>query len=136
MKKVKFDIQGMTCSSCSAHVEKTVCKLEGTRNVSVNLLSNSMMVEYDEKQLNNAVIIKSVIDAGYSANVSGIEAKTKNKIQFDKDSDDTIKSMKTRLIWSVIFLIPLMYVAMHHMLPTPEVIKNIFHGTENALIFA
>ena len=46
--KQKFDVTGMTCSACSAHVEKAVCKLEGVRAVQVNLLSNSMQVEYDE----------------------------------------------------------------------------------------
>ena len=53
----------------------------------------------------------------------------------NEESDSLIKSMKKRLIMSVIFLIPLMYVAMNHMLPTPQIIKNIFHGAENALIF-
>ena len=135
MKKVKFDIQGMTCSSCSSHVEKAVCKLEGTKNVNVNFLSNSMIVEYDEKQLNNEKITKAVISAGYGADVSSEEKKKQeSKQQIDKP-DNTIKSMKTRLIWSVIFLIPLMYIAMHHMLPTPQAIKDIFYGTENALLF-
>ena len=141
MKKQKFDIQGMTCSSCSSHVEKAVCKLEGTKNVNVNLLSNSMVVEYDEKQLNSEKIVKAVIDAGYGANVANNkktlqDTKTTQKQNKEvTETDATLKSMKKRLIWSVIFLIPLMYIAMHHMLPTPQIIKDIFHGPENALIF-
>lgn len=135
MKKVKFDIQGMTCSSCSSHVEKAVCKLEGAKNVNVNLLSNSMLVEYDEEQLNNKIIINAVIDAGYGAKVSTPETKNLNKTQQNQETDNAIKSMKKRLVWSVIFLIPLMYIAMNHMLPMPQVIKDIFHGTENALVF-
>lgn len=131
MKKVKFDIQGMTCSSCVSHVEKAVCKLEGTKKVNVNLLSNSMVVEYNETQLKNDNIVKAVVDAGYSAKVSMPEKKQ----QSNEEKNTLIKSMKKRLIWSIIFLIPLMYIAMHHMLPTPECIKNIFHGTENALTF-
>ena len=134
MKRVKFNIQGMTCSSCSAHVERAVCKLEGTKKVNVNLLSNSMVVEYDENVLNNEKITKAVIDAGYGASVSTTEEKKKSKQQED-ETDRTIKSMKKRLIWSIIFLIPLMYIAMNHMLPAPEIIKDIFHGTENALTF-
>ena len=129
MKKVKFDIQGMTCSSCSAHVEKAVYKLEGIKKVNVNLLANNMFVEYDEKLLNNDTITKAVMDAGYGANVCSIEKKNVEK-------DDTIKSMKKRLIWSIVFLIQLMYVAMHHMLPTMQAVKDILHGAENALIFA
>jgi len=135
MKKVKFDIQGMTCSSCSSHVEKAVCKLQGTKNVNVNLLSNSMVVEYDETLLNNDKIAKAVINAGYSAKVSVLEAKNSKKTQQNGENENIIKSMKKRLIWSIIFLILLMYVAMHHMLPTPQIIKDIFHGTENALLF-
>lgn len=138
MKKVKFDIQGMSCSSCSSHVEKAVSKLEGVKNVNVNLLSNSMVAEYDEAKLNNDAIIAAVIHAGYGANaVSDIQTKNKKAIQEKNKKDDTtIKSMKKRLIGSVIFLIPLMYLAMHHMLPMPQVVKDIFHGTKNALIFA
>lgn len=136
MKKVKFDIQGMTCSSCSSHVEKAVCKLEGTKNVNVNLLSNSMVVEYDDNILNNDKIAKAVIDAGYGASVSGTETtKSQKAAQTSNEADDTIKSMKKRLIWSIIFLIPLMYIAMHHMLPTPQFLKDLFHGTENAVTF-
>ena len=62
MKKEKFDIQGMTCSSCSSHVEKAVNKLDGIKCVNVNLLSNNMIVEYDEKSLNSEKIERAVID--------------------------------------------------------------------------
>lgn len=136
MKKVKFDIQGMTCSSCSSHVEKAVCKLEGAKNVNVNLLLNSMTVEYDEKLLNNDAITKAVIDAGYSAKVSNSETQKSKKNQENNENENIIKSMKKRLIMSIIFLIPLMVVAMHYMLPVPQIVKDIFHGTENAIIFS
>ena len=135
MKKVKFDIQGMTCSSCSSHVEKAVSKLKGMRKVNVNLLSNNMVVEYDEKLLNNEEIIKAVIKAGYNAKVNDSNTQKISKEKgIDKDNKETI-SMKKRLILSIVFLIPLMYIAMHHMLPTPEIIKEVFHLPENALIF-
>lgn len=135
MKKDKFDIQGMTCSSCSSHVEKAVSKLDGVKKVSVNLLSNSMVVEYDENLLNNEKIKKAVIDAGYGAKVSDLETKNGHNGKSEKEACNTINSMKQRLIMSIIFWVPLMYIAMHHMLPIPQVIKNIFHGTENALVF-
>lgn len=135
MKKVKFDIQGMTCSSCSSHVEKAVSKLKGMQKVNVNLLSNNMVVEYDEKLLNNEEIIKAVIKAGYNAKVNDSNTQKISKEKgIDKDNKETI-SMKKRLILSIVFLIPLMYIAMHHMLPTPEIIKEVFHLPENALIF-
>lgn len=126
MIKVKFDIDGMTCSSCSAHVDRAVRKLNGVKEVSVNLLANNMVVDYDEKQLTNDNIIKAVIDAGYSAIVN-IDEKAKDKTK------DKIDSMKKRLIISICFLIPLMYIAMHHMLPAPQFIKDIL---DNPLVFA
>ncbi len=141
MKKVKFDVQGMTCSSCSSHVEKAVRKLEGIETVNVNLLSNNMVVEYNEKVLNNDKIISAVVDAGYGANVSdNIE---KNKTETKKDNTkEILKSMKRRLIISICFLIPLMYIAMYHMLyewfgiPIPKIVNKLFHGNENAITFS
>lgn len=141
MQKTKFDIQGMTCSSCSSHVEKAVNKLEGIKNVNVNLLSNNMIVEYDESKLNNETIIKAVVDAGYGAKNADEENKKQSKKEKTINNTDIIKSMKKRLIISICFLIPLMYIAMYHMLnewfglPIPQFINTLFHGTENAIAF-
>ena len=142
MKKEKFDVQGMTCSSCQSHVQKDVSKLNGVKDVNVNLLLNNMIVEYDEKLTNSDKIINVVQEAGYNANLVDENNKpnieSKNKVS---NNDNIIKSMKKRLIISVCFLIPLMYVAMHHMLyelfniPIPNFINNIFQGNENAIIF-
>lgn len=142
MQKVKFDIHGMTCSSCSSHVEKAVSKLEGIKNVNVNLLLNNMTVEYDENKLNNEKIMKAVIDAGYGATIPNEDNKKHNKKEKLNSNKDIIKSMKKRLIISICFWIPLMYIAMHHMLyewfriPVPQIIKTLFHGNENAITFA
>ncbi len=142
MQKVKFDIQGMTCSSCLAHVEKAVNKLDGIKNVQVNLLSNNMFVEYDENKVNNEKIINSVVDAGYGASVQDEQTKTTNKKEKRVSNEENIiKSMKKRLTISICFLVPLMYIAMYHMLyewfkiPIPQIIKTIFHGNENGIIF-
>lgn len=143
MKKEKYDIQGMTCSSCQSHVEKAVRKLNGIKNVNVNLLSNNMIVEYDENIVDSSKIINSIIDAGYGASLNSNEnKKTKNNSEISDKNKQNLKSMKYRLIISVCFLIPLMYIAMHHMLyewfkiPIPSIIKDLFDGTSNALIFA
>ena len=69
--KQKFDVTGMTCSACSAHVEKAVRKLEGIQTVNVNLLKNSMVVEYDETALHTEDIIKAVQSGGYGASLQG-----------------------------------------------------------------
>lgn len=141
MKREKFDIQGMTCSSCSSHVERAVNKLNGTEKVNVNLLSNNMIVEYDENILNSKKIIDTVIEAGYGASISDSEKKDNKKIK-ENEKEDNLKLMKKRLIISICFLIPLMYIAMNHMLyewfriPIPNIIQKVFHGTENAIIFA
>lgn len=139
MKKEKFNIQGMTCSSCQAHVEKAVNKLAGIKTANVNLLSNNMVVEYDESKVNTDEIIKSVIDAGYGATIEG-NSKEKKQSK-PNNNEDIIKSMKKRLIISVCFLVPLMYISMNHMLnewfglPIPQIIIDLFHGTENAITF-
>lgn len=141
MQKAKFNIQGMTCSSCQAHVQKAVEKLEGVRDVNVNLLSNHMMLEYDETIQNHDNIIKAVVDAGYGASIADIENKKQPQNDKKIDSQDIIKSMKKRLIISLIFWFPLMYIAMYHMfyewfgMPIPGIITNLFHGTENAITF-
>ena len=141
MQKVKFDIQGMTCSSCSAHVDRAVNKLEGVKTVNVNLLSNNMMVEFDEKMTNIDKIIKAVVDAGYGATVSDERKKETSKKEKKLNNEDVIKSMKKRLIISICFLVPLMYIAMYHMLnewfgiPIPSIVNSLFHGTENAITF-
>ena len=141
MQKVKFDIQGMTCSSCSAHVHRAVNKLEGVKTVNVNLLSNNMMVEFDEKMTNIDKIIKAVVDAGYGATVSDERKKETSKKEKKLNNEDVIKSMKKRLIISICFLVPLMYIAMYHMLnewfgiPIPSIVNALFHGTENAITF-
>ncbi len=140
MKKVKFDIQGMTCSSCSSHVEKAVSKLEGIQNVNVNLLSNNMIVNYDETILDNEKIIQAVVSAGYGATCEQPK-RTRPKEKKQEVQTENMKSMKKRLIISICFLIPLMYIAMYHMfqewfgLPVPQMITNAFHGTENAINF-
>ena len=108
MKKT-FDVTGMTCSACSAHVEKSVAKVAGVRSVTVNLLSNNMAVDYDESAVNDAAIITAVEHAGYGASVRGsaqTAAHSAPRAAADPMKDE-IKNMKRRLIVSFIFLIPL-----------------------------
>ncbi len=137
MEKVKFDIQGMTCSSCQAHVERAIKKLEGVQNVNVNLLSNNMTLEYNKEVLDTDKIIKTVIDAGYGASLHEDKSIKVSKEGKTKNIEDTIKFMKKRLIISVCFLILLMYLAMHHMfyewfgLPIPKFMHTFFSGPEN-----
>ena len=93
--KSNFNITGMTCSSCVSHVEKAVNKIDGIKKVNVNLLSNSMIVEFDENQTNNEAIAKAVIDAGYGVNI----IKNKKHSETKKEpiiTNEEIKLMKKR----------------------------------------
>lgn len=134
MIKEKYNITGMSCAACSAKVEKTVSKLVGMDRASVNLLTNSMQVEYDEKKLSSKDIIKSVVDAGYGASLAGdTKEKAKDK-SIKKTNDDAISSMKFRLKVSIIFLAILMYFSMGSMIGLP--LPNFLSGAGNPVGFA
>lgn len=138
MKKEIYNVAGMTCSACSAHVEKCVGNLDGVNSVSVSLLSNSMSVEYDENLLDSDTIINTVIDAGYAAesrNAGTSENSQSKQRSFDL-ADKKLKNMKLRLITSFIFLIPLMYISMGSMfgLPIPEFLSGYKHAVSFAFV--
>lgn len=159
--KERYHVTGMSCSACSSHVEKAVNKLENVEKASVNLLTETMDVTYDETKITSAEIIDAVVKAGYGASVmtegsaagadgqstSGNAGSTgrsaadgKQELQQKLDAD--ARAMKWRLGISIGFLIPLMYVSMHHMfkewfgIPVPAFIVNTMHGNANAMNFA
>ncbi len=159
--KERYHVTGMSCSACSSHVEKAVNKLKNVEKASVNLLTETMDVTYDETKITSAEIIDAVVKAGYGASVmtegsaagaggqstSGNAGSTgrsaadgKQELQQKLDAD--ARAMKWRLGISIGFLIPLMYVSMHHMLkewfgiPVPAFIVNTMHGNANAMNFA
>lgn len=125
--KQDFDIQGMSCAACSSRIEKSVSKLDGIKQVNVNLLTNHMQVDYDESLLNNQNIIDCVINAGYGATLP----QTK---QVEIKKEDPALELKNRFIYSLVFMLPLFYVSMGHMMGLP--LPSILLGHENALIFA
>lgn len=129
--KQKFDVTGMTCSACSAHVEKSVSKLEGVQCVNVNLLQNSMVVEYDDNALGTTDIIHAVESGGYGASVQG---GNKTQEAPKNVAAEEMHHMKRRLIASFCFLIPLFYISMGHMMGAP--LPAILLGDENVMIFA
>ena len=129
--KQKFDVTGMTCSACSAHVERSVGKLQGVCSVNVNLLQNSMTVEYEDTKLTDDEIIKAVEQGGYGAKVHGAE---NSSIPVENIAQSEMESMKKRLIWSFLFLVPLFYISMGHMMGMP--LPEILSGHENMMSFA
>ena len=133
--KQKFDVTGMTCSACSAHVEKSVRKLPGVRQVAVNLLANSMVVDYDEDALTEGQIVEAVKAGGYGAAPHpAAGAAQKAAPARENPAAQEAAGMRRRLIGSICFLIPLMYVSMGHMMGLP--LPGFLVGTENALSFA
>ena len=142
MKKEKFTITGMTCSACSARVEKAVSKVDGTKDVSVNLLTNSMQLAYDETKTNVPAIIAAVVDAGYGASVKGAETAKAAAAPQEDPVKKSIAEMKHRLVWSILFLLPTLYISMHGLfqklfgLPVPQLVSHIFDGPENAITLA
>lgn len=131
--KSRFDVKGMTCSACQAAVNRSVKKLDGVKEVNVNLMTNSMDVYYDENKISNSQIEKAVEDAGYSA-----KAWNKKNKKFEKKSreniwQEQIDDMVFRLKISVPFMLILMYVAMGHMVGLP--IPHFLHTNEGGILF-
>ena len=128
----KYKVTGMTCSACSSRVEKCVGKLDGVNTVSVNLLTNSMQIDFDESTLTEEKIADSVTQAGYGMEIP--TGKSEKKEEKEDIVEKNIENMKKRTIWSFIFLIPLMYVAMGHMAGLPQ--PSFLRGDANAVSFA
>lgn len=139
--KEKFSVTGMTCSACSANVDKSVRRVPGVLDVNVNLLTNSMVVEYDG-QADAAAITAAVDGAGYHAEPFAQPGTAAPAARGEDPVLVALRAMKKRVIVSFAFLIPLMYLAMHHMLnewfglPVPGFLKAVLHGPENGVAFA
>ena len=148
MAQDKFDVDGMTCAACQAHVDRAVSKLDGVQSVAVNLLAGSMMVDYDPAQVSPDDICTAVDRAGYSASLvstgtdaagsSGNAQARSGAAHMEsptKKLEATASAMRTRLIISIIFLIPLFYIGMGHMLgwPLPSIFTDHIHSMTLAL---
>lgn len=147
MAQDKFDVGGMTCAACQAHVDRAVSKLDGVQSVAVNLLAGSMLVDYDPAQVSPDDICTAVDRAGYSASPvsAGTDAVQSGSAQArsgaahmespTKKLEAAASAMRTRLIVSIVFLIPLFYIGMGHMLgwPLPGVFIDHTHSMTLAL---
>ena len=131
--KQKFDVTGMTCAACSAHVEKAVCKVAGVDQVNVNLLGNSMVVEYNEEATDARKIIHAVEEAGYGAALPESRKQTAQPRQVN-GMEEEAAGMKRRFLTSLIFLVPLFYIAMGHMMGWP--LPAFFHDPGNVFVVA
>lgn len=148
MAQDKFDVGGMTCAACQAHVDRAVSKLDGVENVAVNLLAGSMMVDYDPAQVSPDDICTAVDRAGYSASPvstgtgaagsngsAQVRSGAAHMESPTKKLEAAASAMHTRLIVSIVFLIPLFYIGMGHMLgwPLPGIFTDHIHSMTLAL---
>ncbi len=148
MAQDKFDVGGMTCAACQAHVDRAVSKLDGVQSVAVNLLAGSMMVDYDPAQVSPDDICTAVDRAGYSASPvstgtdtassSGSAQARSGAAHMEsptKKLEAAASAMRARLIISIVFLIPLFYIGMGHMLgwPLPGIFTDHTHSMTLAL---
>ncbi len=155
MTQERYEVTGMTCAACQSHVEKAVNALSGVNNVSVNLLTNSMVVDYDDAVLNTAAIVTAVDKAGYGAtpvrepsHTAAASTSTASSATPSASLSSSVlfphgtpaerahaeyQAMKRRVIWSFVFAVPLFYLSMGHMMGWP--LPNIVLGSDNAMIF-
>ena len=139
LKKETYDVTGMSCAACSSRVEKAVARQSGVQQVSVNLLKNSMVVEYDESAISSAQIVAAVEQAGYGASPhekpgAAVPAAQSGKQGGLGAAQEAYRGMKRRLALSLVFTVPLFYLSMGHMMGWP--LPGCFLGMENALVFA
>ena len=156
MAHERFDVGGMTCAACQAHVDKAVCKLDGVQEVAVNLLSGSMTVDFDPDRVSAEEICSAVDRAGYTASLAGGSAgapgtdgaagaaggaRLTRAAGASRPESPTKKlratadAMKGRLAVSMAFLVPLFYIGMGHMLgwPLPAALGDHDHAMTLAL---
>ncbi|MEG1584167.1 MAG: cation transporter, partial [Anaerovorax sp.] len=131
-KNLKFNVTGMSCAVCAAHVEKAVSKVQRVHGVNVNLLTNSMSVVCEDSSNIGSEIVNAVKEAGYGASES--ETKTEEASDQESEVHREISHMRRRLVVSFIFMIPLLYLAMGHMWGWP--LPALFLGMKNGMNFA
>lgn len=125
----KFNVTGMTCAACQAHVQKAVDKVDGVESCAVNLLTNSMQVTYDEAVTDAQSIIHAVENAGYGASLPGATTTVPNAGQTEADH---AKEVKRHIIVSACFLVVLMYIGMGGMMGLP--LPWFLAGMENMMV--
>lgn len=136
MKQECYDITGMTCASCSAAVERVTRKMDGVEESNVNLATNKMTITYDEKKVSQDDIIQRVEKAGFGAQLEQIKEKEQEKEE-KLEQEEAQHKIRRRVIGSILFTVPLLYISMGHMLPfklpLPDVLSMETHPLNYAL---
>ena len=134
MQKNRFSVTGMTCSACSARIERGVSKIEGVENVNVNLLTNTLSVAFDEEKTQPALIIEAVESLGYGAALEQKRSKAKPTAATPSQANTEATRLKHQFFSSLAFTLPLFYLSMGDMLGWP--VPHFFSSMENSMIFA
>lgn len=112
IEKLSLPVEGMTCASCVARVEKAIAKFEGVKNVSVNLATEKASLEFDPTKVNIKQIAQSIEEAGYKLDLNSLNKKeTSYNIEEQKD-DEHLKELKTDLLFAVVLSIPILILNM------------------------
>lgn len=135
MKQECYDITGMTCASCSAAVERVTRKMEGVQESNVNLATNKMTITYDESKVSPEDIIGRVEKAGFGAALEQIKEKEQEKEE-KLEQEEAQHKIRQRVIGSIIFAVPLLYISMGHMLPFELPLTRILSMEENPFNYA
>jgi Cu+-exporting ATPase len=131
---MQYDIDGMTCASCSQTIEKVINKLDGVQSASVNLATEKMVVDFNPSELSSNDIMEAVKNSGYSAKES---LSQEAQADLDKEKKEKhIKKMWSRFWQSAVLTVPLLYIAMGEMvgLPIPEMIHPMVYPERFALL--
>ena len=131
MRKIILNVDGMHCAACSAAVERAACKLNGVDNASVNLTAANALINFDEDKVSVDNIINAINNAGFSASVPVDKTKEELRVKTAQKA----RNSAIRLAMSVLFGVPLFYVAMGHMLglPLPAFIDPSINASANAI---
>lgn len=136
MKQECYDITGMTCASCSAAVERVTRKMDGVEESNVNLATNKMTITYDEEKVSPDDIIQRVEKAGFGAQLEQIKEKEQEKEE-KLEQEEAEHKIRRRVIGSILFAVPLLYISMGHMLPfklpLPDILSMETHPLNYAL---
>ena len=130
----KYNVTGMTCAACQARVQKSVSNLTGVQECNVNLLKNSMVVTYDDKNVNSGQIIAAVEKAGYGASIQQVNGKSAAQAVSPVDTaKKEYETMKRRVIWSFVFTIPLFYIC-NELFTWADVYDTANHDERRAIL--
>lgn len=137
MKTEVYNIEGMSCAACSSAVERVTRKLAGVEQSSVNLTTAKMTITYDEEQVTPQMITDKVERAGFHASVASPERDLmKEEEELHEKQEANLKSSFKRLVTAICFAVPLLYIAMGHMVPGGLPLPEIIDMYKNPLNFA